>query len=312
MTDHPSISLYNRPLSDSHAPGNSRCQPQLTAHNSTKPSDSPNKQIESLYSFREQKNLKECCTLRPTSACLELSRRWKVEKSNLAPLTKKIKKKRFSNLKESKNHLTSKCPSPKTDEDSEEGFEGPERDLDRIIHGNRKLYSSGNFRYHPDDGTLEIVKRLVLKSVEKIQKWLNPIQRIRLFDYEIYSDTTVLLDDLESREWIPTFTVDTFKRILSITHDSNKQTYKYLLEEKVPGEKGIWLGLENFDYLTNFLDSLGNSVAHQVSVSLHNFLDNLHLTTRKLSERFESAVIGKVWIQRLNKATKDFIKSYPY
>jgi hypothetical protein len=284
----------------------------LTAHISTKPSDSLNQQIESLYSFREQKNLKECYTVRPTSACLKLARRRKVEKVTLKPLTKKIKKDRISNLKEIKNDLTRKCLSPKTGDYLEEGFEGPERDLDRIIHGNRKLYSSGNFRYHPEDGTLEIVKRLVLKSVEKVQKWLNPIQRIRIFDYEIYSDTTVLLDDLESREWIPTFTVDTFKRIVSITHDANKQTYKYLLEEKVSGGKEIWLGLENFNYLSNFLDSLGSSVAHQVSVSLNNFLNNLHLTTKKLSERFESAVLGKVWIQRLNKATKDFIKSYPY
>ena len=199
-----------------------------------------------------------------------------------------------------------------TDDSSEEGYEAPEKGLTRIIQGNRKLYTEGNFRFHPNDGALEIVKRLVLKSVEKVHKWMNPIQRIRIFDYEIYSDTTVLLDDIESREWIPTLTLDTFKRIVSINHDAKKQTYKYLLEEKFPGGKGIWLGVENFRYATKFLDSLGSTVAHQVSVSLHNFLDNLHLTNRKIAEMFGQPMVGKKWIQRLNKATKDFIKSYPY
>jgi hypothetical protein len=106
--------------------------------------------------------------------------------------------------------------------------------------------------------------------------------------------------------------MDSFKRILTINHNQHKHTYKYLLEEKFPTKHRLWKGVENFRYITRFLDSLGSTVAHDVSVSLNHFLDNLNETNRKLSEIFESPIVGKMWIQRLNKATKDFIKSCPY
>jgi hypothetical protein len=125
-------------------------------------------------------------------------------------------------------------------------------------------------------------------------------------------DTTVLLDNIGSRVKIPVLTVDTFKRIVTIVRDTKKPTYKYLLEEKDPTGKGMWLGVENFRYITKFLDSLGNRDAHAVTVTLNNFLDNLHETNRKLSALFDQAPEGKTWIQRLNKGTKDFIKSCPY
>jgi hypothetical protein len=120
------------------------------------------------------------------------------------------------------------------------------------------------------------------------------------------------LDDVASREKIPVLTVDTFKRIVTIVRNTKKLTYKYLLEEKYPAEKTMWLGVENFGYITKFLDSLGDREAHGVSVSLNNFLDNLHETVKKLSALFDQAPEGKTWIQRLNKGTKDFIKSCPY
>ena len=148
--------------------------------------------------------------------------------------------------------------------------------------------------------------------MEKPQKWIDPNQVVRVFDYTIRLETSVLLENTESREKIPTLTMDSFKRILTINHDPHKQTYKYLLEEKCPTKNRLWKGVENFRYITKFLDSLGCSVAHDVSVSLNYFLDNLNETNRKLSELFESPMVGKIWIQRLNKATKDFIKSFPY
>jgi hypothetical protein len=227
-------------------------------------------------------------------------------------LTKKISKDSTKILKTTKIEFTTKYFSLATDDSLEEGYECHERDSNRIIQGNRKLYTAKNFRYHPGNGKLQIFKRLVLKSMEKVQKWLNPIQRIRIFDYEIRLDTTVLLDDIESRERIPTLTLDSFKRIVSITHDANKRTYKYPLEERFPTKQRLWKGVENFRYITKFLDSLGSTVAHDLSISLNHFLDNLNETNRKLSALFDSPVVGKMWIQRLNKATKDFIKSYPY
>jgi hypothetical protein len=120
------------------------------------------------------------------------------------------------------------------------------------------------------------------------------------------------LDDIASREKIPVLTVDTFKRIVTIVRDTKKLTYKYLLEEKYPDDKRMWLGVENFGYITKFLDSLGNRDAHAVSVKCDNFRLNLHETVRKLSALFDQAPEGKPWIQRLNKGTKDFIKSCPY
>ena len=182
--------------------------------------------------------------------------------------------------------MTSTSLSLTSYEGSREGVEVGERDLGRVIEGNRKLYRRRNFRYHPVDGELEIIKRLVLKSIEKVQRWVNPVKRIRVFDYEIYSDTTVILDNVGSREIIPPFTLDSFKRIVSITHDARKRTYKYLLEEKAPRRQEPWLGLENLRYTTKLLDSLGSKVAHDVSVSLEHFLDNLHEVNRKLSETF--------------------------
>jgi hypothetical protein len=208
--------------------------------------------------------------------------------------------------------LTCKCLSLSLEDSSEEGYEVPEKDLNKIIKGNRKLYTARNFRYHPVWGELEISKRLVPKRFEKVQRWLNPIQRIRLFDYEIYSDMMSLLGNNGSRVKIPALTVDTFKRIVTIVRDTKKHTYRYLFEEKYPTEKRMWLGVENFGYITKILDSLGNREAHGLSVSLKNFQDNLHETIRKLSELYDQVSEGKTWIQRLNKGTKDFIKSCPY
>ena len=227
-------------------------------------------------------------------------------------MTKKIKKDRTDTLNSKKRELTTKYLSHPTDDRSEEGYECAERDSTRIIENNRKLYTARNFGYHPRNGKLQIFMRLVLKSLGKIQKWLNPIQRIRIFDYEVWLDTTVLLDNTVKREKITTMTMDSFKRILSITHDANKRTYKYLLEEKFPTKARLWKGVEDFRYITKFLDSLGNTVAHEVSVSFHRFLDKLHETSRKLSTIFDAPVVGKMWIQGLNKATKEYIKSYPY
>ena len=227
-------------------------------------------------------------------------------------MTKKIKKLSIKALRKLKIKLATKSLSLALVNTEEVGYEVPEKDLDKIIQGNRRLYTAGNFRCHPVDGRLRMSKRLVLKSLEKVQRWLNPIQSIRIFDYAFYLDTTVLLDNVESREKIPVLAVDTFKRILAIVHDTNKHTYKYLLEEKYPIGTRMWLGVENFRYITRFLDSLGNREAHGVSVSLNNFLANLHETNRKLSAHFYQAPEGKTWIQRLNKGTKDFIKSCPY
>ena len=192
------------------------------------------------------------------------------------------------------------------------GHEVPEKDLSKIIEGNRKLYTSRNFRYHPKNGELEIIKPLVLKYYEKVQRWLNPIQCVRIFDYTIYMDTTALLNNIDSRVKVPAIALDSFKRIVAITHDTNKGTYKYLLEEKCPTGKAMWLGIESFRYVTKFCDSLGSTRARSFSVTMTNILGSLREMNRKLSELYNQGGEGKTWIQRLNKGTKDFIKSCPY
>jgi hypothetical protein len=83
-------------------------------------------------------------------------------------LNKKIEKKLVNVLKKPKMKLTSKCLSLTLEDYSEEGYEVPEKDLHKIIEGNRKLYTSRNFRYHRVNGELEISKRLVPKTLEKI------------------------------------------------------------------------------------------------------------------------------------------------
>jgi hypothetical protein len=267
---------------------------------------------ESLFATPKKKNQTEGSVIDANCPSIPFSRLPEVKNGTVARFSKKIKKNLFYNLEKPIRKLTSKCLSLTLEDYSEEGYEVPEKDLHKIIEGNRKLYTSRNFRYHPLWGELEISKPLFPKTFDKVQRWLNPIQSIRIFDYTIYSDRTALLGNIGSIVKIPVMIVDTFKRIVTIVRDTKKLTYKYLLEEKYPAEKRMWLGVENFGYIIKFLDSLGDREAHGVSVSLKNFLDNLHETVRKLSELFDQAPEAKTWIQRLNKGTKDFIKSCPY
>jgi hypothetical protein len=292
--------------------GMSDCQARCCTKNIPAKRSFPIDNIESLFASPKEKNQTEGSIIDANCPSIPFSRLPEVQNGTVARLSKKIKKILLHNLEKPIRKLTSQCLSLTLEDFSDEGYEVPEKDLNKIIEGNRKLYTARNFRYHPVDGQLEIFKRLTPKSLVQIQRWLNPIKRIRLFDYEIYSDTTVLLDNIGSRVKIPVLTVDTFKRIVTIVRDIKKHTYKYLLEEKYPSEKRMWLGVENFRYITKFLDSLGNRDAHGLSVALNNFLDNLNETNRKLSALFDQAPEGKTWIQRLNKGTKDFIKSCPY
>jgi hypothetical protein len=288
------------------------CQARCCSKNIPAGPSFPNDNTESLFAPPKEKNQTEGSIIDANCPSVPFSRLPEVKNGTVACLSKKIKKNLLYNLKKPIRKLTSKCLSLTLEDSSEEGYEVPEKDLNKIIEGNRKLYTSRNFRYHPVWGELEICKRLFPKTCEKVQRWLNPIQSIRIFDYTIYSDTTALLGNIGSRVKIPVLTVDTFKRIVKIVRDTKKLTYKYLLEEKYPAEKRMWLGVENFGYITKFLDSLGDREAHGVSVSLTNFLDSLNETAKKLSDMFDQAPEGKTWIQRLNKGTKDFIKSFPY
>ena len=248
----------------------------------------------------------------PTFPSKPFSRLQNVKEGSVARLSKKIKKKLVNVLEKPKKRLKSKCLSLELEHITDGSYELPEKDLNKVIEANRKLYTKKNFRYHPKHGELEMFKPLVLKYYEKVQRWLNPIQSIRIFDYTIYMDTTALQDKITSRKKLPALTMDSFKRIVAITHNTNKHTYKYLLEEKYPNSKRMQLGVESFRYLTRFLDSMGSKVARGFSVTLSNTLDNLRETNRKLSALFDETLNGKRWIRRLNKGTKDFIKSCPY
>ena len=158
-------------------------------------------------------------------------------KKKLVNVLEKPKKKLVNVLEKPKKRLKSKCLSLELEHITDGSYELPEKDLNEVIEANRKLYTKKNFRYHPKHGELEMFKPLVLKYYEKVQRWLNPIQSIRIFDYTIYMDTTALQDKITSRKKLPALTMDSFKRIVAITHNTNKHTYKYLLEEKYPNSK---------------------------------------------------------------------------
>jgi hypothetical protein len=115
-------------------------------------------------------------------------------------LTKKIKKNNTITLKKKKKETNTSFQSKTIDIYSQRGYLRPERDLNRIIEANRKLYTKKNYLTHHVRGDLQVIKRLILKSMGKIHKWMDPIQGVRLFDYEVRPDTTVLLDNIASRE----------------------------------------------------------------------------------------------------------------
>lgn len=173
---------------------------QVSAKIPTEPSNWPKFRIESPNSCPKEKYLTECSTLRCTCLFKKISRQRDVENSSIAHLTKKIKKDYTITLKKKKKETNTSFQSKTIDNCSQRGHLRPERDLNRVIEANRKLYTTKNYLNHHVRGDLQVIKRLVLKSMGKIHKWMDPIQGVRLFDYEVRPDTTVLLDNIASRE----------------------------------------------------------------------------------------------------------------
>jgi hypothetical protein len=199
MTNNPSKMLHNCPWFDPSTDYRSSGA-QISAKIPTVPSNCPKFQIKSANSFPQEKNLTECSTLRCTCLFKNISRQRDVENSSIAHLTKKIKKDNTITLKKKKKEKNKSFESKTIDNCSQRGYVRPERDLNRVIEANRKLYTTKNYLNHHLRGDLQVIKRLVLKSMGKIHKWMDPIQGVRLFDYEVRPDTTVLLDNIASRE----------------------------------------------------------------------------------------------------------------
>ena len=112
---------------------------------------------------------------------------------------------------------------------------------------------------------------------------------------------------------MPVLDMRMFKNIIKIEHNVVNNKYKFFLEEKCKAvANSVWRCTQNFLYIMRYLDSLGCTEAHNAKVHFQIYLDKLHESSRKISELSESPIIGKKYIIRLNKATKDFIKSNPY
>lgn len=160
-------------------------------------------------------------------------------------------------------------------------------------------------------------KKIILKSIFKIYRTLNPIKEIRILDFVFPIGGNFSTSSLDSKDsdvfhsqWYAMY--NSFKRISRIERDTETDEYTYFLEERWPQKQIIWKGFENLTYFTQYLQSLANVEAYNLSVWFDSYIKSVGDMTRNIAYDYSDSKKERVWISQIDKEhQKDFL-NFPY
>ena len=151
------------------------------------------------------------------------------------------------------------------------------RSYEELIEKNQKMIDSGRLVYCRFRGEQMIHKKLKMKYLYldmSIEKQLNPLQHVRIGDNVFKLDSSVL--SLDNRtDWDINYKVHTFKRAVEMIYDQKELVYTVKLEERYPITQNFKKSLSSMWYYIDWLKSLGDYRANNLSIALQNYMKSL-------------------------------------
>ena len=181
--------------------------------------------------------------------------------------------------------------------------------LDQIINNLRKMYKNGDSVYDSLTDEFYIYKKLKVKSIENIQKFINPLKFVRIFESFILLDRTWLLNECSATALKITQLVRLTKHVTKIVHDTQQKEWTYFLEDRGKSESdSIMERIPEVKYLTEWLDSMGHTNTHTQSKIVRTYIEKLIILGK--SHINEAHMQGALCCKN-NKADRNYLKKLP-
>ena len=179
----------------------------------------------------------------------------------------------------------------------------------------RKLYYEGKYLLHPRKKIMIIANRMNLKYFNPIYPVLCPQNQFRLYDYVFPVDSSLIMATSTNADMTAVYgDLKSIKRITSIVHDIKKRQFVLKIEERNPVSYNRCTGRVLNVEVTNWLESSKSALGQKFKGALLKYIDamsDLHFLMQMNSVQARPDG-SKVWLKRIDKSTKKFIRGLAY
>lgn len=150
--------------------------------------------------------------------------------------------------------------------------------VDEIIAIRRRIVQHNKIR----ERKRQLPKSLKKMKLAYLSESLFPITEIRVLDLLFPINNHGMSNHSQlyhvDQCYTHAFNISHIKRVASIEIDLTLHEYRLILEEKTHEiEKNLWKGIENWEFVKNYLMSLGDREAYELSTMIESFIKTLHL-----------------------------------